>query len=133
MAMAVASMRGLHVFISDIRNCQNKEAERARVDKELANIRTHFKTDRVSPWPQRSAEWAPAVPGRCRTHGSGLAVGEAGAVRTSRRFGRRFSAVIKISQAASPAAVAGGDSELLQPIPALNSFPGPSVCFLPRP
>ena len=45
--MAVSAMRGLSVFISDIRNCQNKEQERLRVDKELANIRTHFKGDRV--------------------------------------------------------------------------------------
>ena len=34
--------RGLQNFISDIRNCQGKEEERARVDKELANIRQKF-------------------------------------------------------------------------------------------
>ena len=34
--------RGLHNFISDIRNAPNKEEERIRVDKELANIRLKF-------------------------------------------------------------------------------------------
>uniref|UniRef100_A0A8C2Y0Z8 AP-2 complex subunit alpha n=1 Tax=Capra hircus TaxID=9925 RepID=A0A8C2Y0Z8_CAPHI len=32
-------MRGLAVFISDIRNCKSKEAEIKRINKELANIR----------------------------------------------------------------------------------------------
>jgi hypothetical protein len=45
--MALSGMRGLSVFISDVRNCQNKEAERARVEKELANIRTRFKNEKV--------------------------------------------------------------------------------------
>lgn len=45
--MALSGMRGLSVFISDVRNCQNKEQERLRVDKELANIRTRFKNERV--------------------------------------------------------------------------------------
>lgn len=36
------------MFISDIRNCQNKEQERLRVDKELGNIRTRFKNEKVS-------------------------------------------------------------------------------------
>ena len=31
-------MRGLAVFISDIRNCKSKEAEIKRINKELANI-----------------------------------------------------------------------------------------------
>ena len=43
----MTGMRGLSVFISDIRNCQNKEAERLRVDKELGNIRTCFKNEKV--------------------------------------------------------------------------------------
>lgn len=46
--MALMGMRGLSVFISDIRNCQNKEQERLRVDKELGNIRTRFKNEKVS-------------------------------------------------------------------------------------
>ena len=45
--MALSGMRGLSVFISDIRNCQNKEQERLRVDKELGNIRTRFKGEKV--------------------------------------------------------------------------------------
>lgn len=36
--------RGLHNFISDIRNAKSKEDERMRVDKELANIRQKFST-----------------------------------------------------------------------------------------
>ncbi|XP_058196820.1 AP-2 complex subunit alpha-1-like isoform X2 [Rhododendron vialii] len=45
--MALSGMRGLSVFISDVRNCQNKEQERLRVDKELGNIRTRFKNEKV--------------------------------------------------------------------------------------
>jgi hypothetical protein len=45
--MALSGMRGLSVFISDVRNCHNKEQERLRVDKELGNIRTRFKNDKV--------------------------------------------------------------------------------------
>mmetsp|Transcript_20667 Transcript_20667/g.49871 ORF Transcript_20667/g.49871 Transcript_20667/m.49871 type:complete len:189 (-) Transcript_20667:1458-2024(-) len=37
------AMRGLTQFIGDIRNCSNKEEERKRVDKEMANIRKQFK------------------------------------------------------------------------------------------
>ncbi|XP_054626918.1 AP-2 complex subunit alpha-2-like isoform X2 [Dunckerocampus dactyliophorus] len=40
-------MRGLAVFISDIRNCKSKEAEIKRVNKELANIRSKFKGDKA--------------------------------------------------------------------------------------
>jgi AP-2 complex subunit alpha len=32
----------MQVFIADIRNCQNKEQERTRVDKELGKIRKKF-------------------------------------------------------------------------------------------
>jgi AP-2 complex subunit alpha len=45
--MALSGMRGLSVFISDIRNCPNKEQERLRVDKELGNVRTRFKNEKV--------------------------------------------------------------------------------------
>ncbi|CAI5989054.1 unnamed protein product, partial [Closterium sp. NIES-64] len=56
--MATSSMRGLSVFISDIRNCQNKEQERLRVDKELANIRTHFKAERkLTPYEKKKYVW----------------------------------------------------------------------------
>lgn len=40
-------MRGLAVFISDIRNCKSKEAEEKRINKELANIRSKFKGDKT--------------------------------------------------------------------------------------
>ncbi|KAK2565492.1 AP-2 complex subunit alpha-2 [Acropora cervicornis] len=39
-------MRGLAVFISDIRNCKSKESEIKRINKELANIRNKFKGDK---------------------------------------------------------------------------------------
>lgn len=32
----------VQVFIADIRNCQSKEQEKARVDKELGKIRKKF-------------------------------------------------------------------------------------------
>lgn len=35
-------MRGLTVFIGDIRNCANKEQEEKCVEKELAKIRKKF-------------------------------------------------------------------------------------------
>ena len=41
-------MRGLAVFISDIRNCKSKEAEIKRINKELANIRSKFKVSKFS-------------------------------------------------------------------------------------
>jgi AP-2 complex subunit alpha len=51
-------MRGLSVFISDVRNCQNKEAERLRVDKELGNIRTCFKNEKVlTPYKKKKYVW----------------------------------------------------------------------------
>ncbi|KAJ0266590.1 AP-2 complex subunit alpha-1 [Hirschfeldia incana] len=54
----MTGMRGLSVFISDIRNCQNKEAERLRVDKELGNIRTCFKNDKVlTPYKKKKYVW----------------------------------------------------------------------------
>jgi AP-2 complex subunit alpha len=39
------TLRGLNVFIADIRNCRGKELEEKRVNKELANIRVKFKDD----------------------------------------------------------------------------------------
>ncbi|XP_044505744.1 AP-2 complex subunit alpha-1-like [Mangifera indica] len=56
--MALSGMRGLSVFISDIRNCQNKEAERLRVDKELGNVRTRFKNEKgLSPYEKKKYVW----------------------------------------------------------------------------
>jgi AP-2 complex subunit alpha len=37
------AMRGLNVFISDLRNCRTREQETLRINKELANIRSKFK------------------------------------------------------------------------------------------
>lgn len=39
------AMRGLTVFISDLRNCPSKEAEAKRVEKEMAHIRSKFTSD----------------------------------------------------------------------------------------
>lgn len=56
--MALSGMRGLSVFISDVRNCQNKEQERLRVDKELGNIRTRFKTEKgLTPYEKKKYVW----------------------------------------------------------------------------
>ncbi|XP_009593880.1 AP-2 complex subunit alpha-1-like [Nicotiana tomentosiformis] len=56
--MALSGMRGLSVFISDIRNCQNKEAERLRVDKELGNVRTRFKNEKgLTPYEKKKYVW----------------------------------------------------------------------------
>lgn len=56
--MALSGMRGLSVFISDVRNCSNKEQERLRVDKELGNIRTRFKNEKgLSPYEKKKYVW----------------------------------------------------------------------------
>ncbi|XP_021278715.1 AP-2 complex subunit alpha-1-like [Herrania umbratica] len=56
--MAMHGMRGLSVFISDVRNCQNKEQERLRVDKELGNIRTRFKNEKgLTPYEKKKYVW----------------------------------------------------------------------------
>ncbi|KAG4185822.1 hypothetical protein ERO13_A08G003300v2 [Gossypium hirsutum] len=56
--MAMHGMRGLSIFISDIRNCQNKEQERLRVDKELGNIRNRFKKEKgLTPYDKKKYVW----------------------------------------------------------------------------
>jgi hypothetical protein len=45
-APIVGAMRGLTLFIGDLRNAQTKEQEDKRVAKELAHIRNTFKTDK---------------------------------------------------------------------------------------
>ncbi|XP_076887222.1 AP-2 complex subunit alpha-2-like [Bidens hawaiensis] len=56
--MALSSMRGLSVFISEIRNCQNKEQERLRVDKELGNVRNRFKNEKgLTPYEKKKYVW----------------------------------------------------------------------------
>eukprot|EP00873_Tetraselmis_striata_P008662 jgi/Tetstr1/428926/TSEL_018902.t1 len=52
------NMRGLKVFITDIRNCKNREEEEQRVDKELANIRTKFKSDKsLTEYEKKKYVW----------------------------------------------------------------------------
>ncbi|XP_076957630.1 AP-2 complex subunit alpha-2-like [Bidens hawaiensis] len=56
--MALSSVRGLSVFISEIRNCQNKEQERLRVDKELGNVRNRFKNEKgLTPYEKKKYVW----------------------------------------------------------------------------
>ncbi|XP_039031210.1 AP-2 complex subunit alpha-1-like [Hibiscus syriacus] len=56
--MAMHGMRGLAIFISDVRNCQNKELERLRVDKELGNIRNRFKKEKgLTPYAKKKYVW----------------------------------------------------------------------------
>ncbi|KAI4382286.1 hypothetical protein MLD38_008267 [Melastoma candidum] len=56
--MALSGMRGLSVFISDVRNCQNKDQERLRVDKELGNIRSRFKNEKgIIPYEKKKYVW----------------------------------------------------------------------------
>ncbi|XP_059314790.1 AP-2 complex subunit alpha-1-like isoform X2 [Lycium ferocissimum] len=56
--MALSGMRGLSVFISNIRNCQNKELERLCVDKELGNLRTRFKNEKgLTPYEKKKYVW----------------------------------------------------------------------------
>eukprot|EP00931_Biecheleriopsis_adriatica_P053406 TRINITY_DN31241_c0_g1_i1.p1 TRINITY_DN31241_c0_g1~~TRINITY_DN31241_c0_g1_i1.p1 ORF type:complete len:1000 (+),score=222.72 TRINITY_DN31241_c0_g1_i1:190-3189(+) len=51
-------MKGLQVFIADIRNCQTKEQEQQRVDKELAKIRLKFtNTKSLSGYDKKKYIW----------------------------------------------------------------------------
>mmetsp|Transcript_24803 Transcript_24803/g.53938 ORF Transcript_24803/g.53938 Transcript_24803/m.53938 type:complete len:1010 (+) Transcript_24803:366-3395(+) len=51
-------MKGLQVFIADIRNCPNKEQEEKRVDKELAKIRLKFTSSKtVSGYDKKKYVW----------------------------------------------------------------------------
>ena len=50
--------RGLHNFISEIRNAKSKEDENQRVDKELANIRAKFSTPaNLSSYDKKKYIW----------------------------------------------------------------------------
>ncbi|CAG8835740.1 10639_t:CDS:2, partial [Racocetra persica] len=42
-AIMSSSMRGLTVFIADIRNCRVRELEEKRINKEMANIHGNLK------------------------------------------------------------------------------------------
>lgn len=51
-------MKGLQVFIADIRNCQTKEQERTRVDKELSKIRQKFANPKtLSGYDRKKYVW----------------------------------------------------------------------------
>lgn len=51
-------MKGLTVFVADIRNCPDKAAEQRRVDKELAKIRTKFSSNtKLSGYDKRKYVW----------------------------------------------------------------------------
>lgn len=55
---APTHMKGLQVFISDIRNCPNKEQEEKRVEKELAKIRLKFtSTKAISGYDKKKYVW----------------------------------------------------------------------------
>eukprot|EP00301_Raphidiophrys_heterophryoidea_P003277 c11487_g1_i1.p1 GENE.c11487_g1_i1~~c11487_g1_i1.p1 ORF type:complete len:1014 (-),score=266.40 c11487_g1_i1:149-3190(-) len=57
-ASSAMSMRGLTVFISDIRQCQSKEQEQNRVDRELAHIRQRFLGEaNLSGYHKRKYVW----------------------------------------------------------------------------
>lgn len=43
----MSNLRGLQVFIADIRGCRVREAEERRVNKELAKIRSKFKESNI--------------------------------------------------------------------------------------
>ena len=51
-------MKGLTSFVSDIRNCTSKEAEKKRVDKEMAKIRVKFTADKtLSGYDRKKYVW----------------------------------------------------------------------------
>ncbi|CAG8444197.1 3602_t:CDS:10 [Ambispora leptoticha] len=47
------SMRGLTVFIADIRNCRVRELEEKRINKEMANIRAKFKDGNLNGYQKK--------------------------------------------------------------------------------
>ncbi|KAJ2518398.1 hypothetical protein H4217_003358 [Coemansia sp. RSA 1939] len=49
----MAPMKGLTVFIADLRKCRSNEEEERRVNKELANIRTKFKEPGLSGYNRK--------------------------------------------------------------------------------
>ncbi|EFJ19547.1 hypothetical protein SELMODRAFT_233268 [Selaginella moellendorffii] len=56
--MAMASMRGLQMFITDVRNCQSKDQEMARVEKELNKIRMKFSYEKsLSSYEKKKYVW----------------------------------------------------------------------------
>ncbi|RUP43534.1 adaptor protein complex AP-2 alpha 2 subunit, isoform CRA_b [Jimgerdemannia flammicorona] len=49
----MSSMRGLTVFIADIRNCRVRELEEKRINKEMANIRSKFKEGKLDGYQKK--------------------------------------------------------------------------------
>ncbi|KAJ1973915.1 hypothetical protein H4R35_003869, partial [Dimargaris xerosporica] len=47
------SMRGLTVFIADLRKCRIRELEEKRINKELANIRSQFKDPSLNGYQKK--------------------------------------------------------------------------------
>eukprot|EP00750_Incisomonas_marina_P000502 INCI1040.1.p1 GENE.INCI1040.1~~INCI1040.1.p1 ORF type:complete len:829 (+),score=156.70 INCI1040.1:240-2726(+) len=55
---SLSGMRGLKLFISDIRNCKNQQEEATRVDRELGKIRKKFtSTKKLDGYNQRKYVW----------------------------------------------------------------------------
>ncbi|CAJ0755381.1 8553_t:CDS:10 [Entrophospora sp. SA101] len=48
-----SNMRGLTVFIADIRNCRSRELEEKRINKEMANIRSKFKDGNLNGYQKK--------------------------------------------------------------------------------
>ncbi|CAI2175521.1 5498_t:CDS:10, partial [Funneliformis geosporum] len=48
-----SNMRGLTVFIADIRNCRVRELEEKRINKEMANIRAKFKDGNLNGYQKK--------------------------------------------------------------------------------
>eukprot|EP00732_Lithocolla_globosa_P001355 Lithocolla_globosa_v1_NODE_658_length_3496_cov_53.897995.p1 type:complete len:899 gc:universal NODE_658_length_3496_cov_53.897995:2815-119(-) len=46
-------MRGLHLFITDMRNCRSREQEEKRVNKEMTNIRAKFKEGNLKSYDKK--------------------------------------------------------------------------------
>jgi len=51
------NMKGLQMFIHDIRNCPSKEQESKRVEKELAKIRQKFTATKLSGYDKKKYVW----------------------------------------------------------------------------
>ncbi|CAG8556564.1 9730_t:CDS:2 [Paraglomus brasilianum] len=47
------NMRGLTMFIADIRNCRVRESEEKRINKEMANIRAKFKEGNINGYQKK--------------------------------------------------------------------------------
>ena len=50
-------IRGLSLFIGDVRNCQSKEQEKSVVLKEMAKIRQKFLKGNLSPYDRKKYVW----------------------------------------------------------------------------